>query len=131
MKTIKILLLLTLVMCGCRTSSTQLENKSIKEEKIMQRDTINIHDSVYHYVETQTRQSNDTIYVDRYIYYYKQREKDKTHTLDTTIHIKDTVTVYQLTGGEQKSNVSSSASVVIVLLVIVLILFTIVKKKVK
>ena len=34
MKTIKILLFLTLVMCGCRTSTTQLENKSIKEEKM-------------------------------------------------------------------------------------------------
>lgn len=131
MRRIKYILLLCTLISGCGTCRTQLDNKSTKDTNIIMSDTTIIRDSVYKYIETNTHERNDTVFVNRVIYYYTGHERDNTRSLDSIIQIHDTVTVYQLTGGEQRTGVSSSVGAYIILALIVMFLIYIVKKKSK
>lgn len=118
---------LSFTCCKCRELVVGNDSKHV--EKVMQHDTLVIRDSVYTTHEQFVHSRGDTVYIEHYIYKYKEKESKGTFRLDTIINIVDTVTVYEMTSGQQSRNVSPTWGVVILLFAFVLALVYIVKKK--
>ena len=117
------------VMFSCKSNCMEVKSNSKQVEKVQVHDTLYIKDSIYTDHKQYVHQKGDTVYIEHVIYTYKEKaQKDVLH-LDTIINVVDTVTIHELTNGEQSRNVSPIWSSIIVIVLMVFATVYVVKKK--
>ena len=114
---------------GCKTNRVSVGRNNKEVEKVAVHDTLHVRDSVFSEHKQYVHQKGDTVYIEHVIYKYKEKETKGVLHLDTIINVVDTVTIYELTNGEQSRNVSPIGGSIIVVILTVAATWYIVNKK--
>lgn len=123
------MLFVCVCMFSCKSNCVEVKRNSKQVEKVQVHDTLHIKDSIYTEHKQYVHQKGDTVYIEHVIYKYKEKAQKGVLHLDTTINVVDTVTIYELTNGEQSRNVSPIGGAIIVVILTVAVTWYIVKKK--
>lgn len=123
------MLLACVFMFSCKSNCVEVKSNSKQVEKVQVHDTLHIKDSIYTEHKQYVHQKGDTVYIEHVLYKYKEKAQKGVLHLDTIINVVDTVTIYELTNGEQSRNVSPIWGAIVVIILTVLATVYVVKKK--
>ena len=112
-----IIAIAAMTLWSCKAERIVTDNNREAVTLITQKDTVIMRDSIYTHHETFSHTSNDTVYIENVIYKYKEVGRSGTYHLDTIINVTDTVTIYQLTDGQQSTKFSPSWSGIIIVII--------------
>lgn len=124
-------LLCIILLASCSTQRQAVEHKTNTDKIIRVNDTTMIKDTLIIREHTNTHASNDTVFIEHVRTIYRGHDATNLNRKDSIILVRDTVTIRELTNGEQATANNSLWGALIVLALCIIVVAVVVKIKSK